>query len=152
VGIRSRARIQSGMHCDATCGAERHRLSNSDPPFRRRLNYAVLSAVLAALLFAASSAAQARMINAASPSLADVRRAVASAVDGDTVIVPADSGTDYSQFGYGGVQRSNDSTGQFSCRLSRGRRLFPLHSEHWTVSSDNRHNLHECSRKHSYTS
>jgi hypothetical protein len=54
-----------------------------------RLNYAVLSAVLAALLFAASSAAQTRMITAASPSLADVRRAIASAVDGDTVIVPA---------------------------------------------------------------
>src|SRR4029077_9786480 len=77
------------MRCDATGGAERHRLSNSDPPCRRRLNYAVLSSVLAALLFAASSAAQARMINAASPSLADVRRAIASAVDGDTVIVPA---------------------------------------------------------------
>jgi hypothetical protein len=89
VQIESRARIQSGMRCDSTGGAERHRLSNSDPPFRRRLNYAVLSAVLAALLFAASSAAQTTMINAASPSLADVRRAIASAVDGDTVIVPA---------------------------------------------------------------
>src|SRR5207253_7304874 len=42
-----------------------------------------------ALLFAASSAVQARMINAASPSLADIRRAVASAADGDTITVPA---------------------------------------------------------------
>ena len=54
-----------------------------------RLNYAVLSSVLAALLFAASTAVQARMINAASPSLADIRRAVASAADGDTITVPA---------------------------------------------------------------
>jgi hypothetical protein len=52
-------------------------------------NHAVLSSALAALLFVASSAAQARIINAASPSLTDVRRAIASAVPGDTVIVPA---------------------------------------------------------------
>src|SRR5262249_15241744 len=58
-------------------------------PFMFRLNSGVLSAVLAALIFAASSAAQARIINVASPSLADVRRAIASAADGDTVIVPA---------------------------------------------------------------
>ncbi len=54
-----------------------------------RANHAILSSVLAALLFAPSSAAQARIINAASPSLADVRSAIASAADGDTVIVPA---------------------------------------------------------------
>ena len=44
---------------------------------------------LVALFFAASSAAQATTINARSPSLNDVRTAIASAVDGDTVIVPA---------------------------------------------------------------
>jgi hypothetical protein len=52
-------------------------------------NHAVLSSALAAVLFVASSAAQARIINAASPSSADVTKAIASAVDGDTVIVPA---------------------------------------------------------------
>jgi hypothetical protein len=44
---------------------------------------------LAALFFAAFGAAQATMINARSPSLTDVRTAVASAADGDTVILPA---------------------------------------------------------------
>jgi hypothetical protein len=77
------------MSCDATGGAERHRLSDFDSPFVLRPSYAVLSAVLAVLLFAASSVAQARMINASSPSFTDVRRAIASAADGDTVIVPA---------------------------------------------------------------
>src|SRR5262249_26084354 len=52
-------------------------------------NYPLLSWILAALIFAASSAAEARIINASSPSLADVRAAIASAADGDTVIVPA---------------------------------------------------------------
>ncbi len=89
VQTQLRPRIQSGISCDATGGAERHRLSDFDSPFVLRPNYAVLSAVLAVLLFASSSAVQARMINAASPSLTDVRRAVASAADGDTVIIPA---------------------------------------------------------------
>ena len=78
------------MRCDVTGGAERHRPFDSNSLFVLRSNYAVLSSVLAALLVAASSAAmQARIINAASPSLADIRRAIASAADGDTVIVPA---------------------------------------------------------------
>jgi hypothetical protein len=47
------------------------------------------SLALAALFFAASGAAQATTINARSPSLTDVRTAIASAADGDTVIVPA---------------------------------------------------------------
>src|SRR4029077_10204982 len=89
VQTQLRPRIQSGMSCDATGGAERHRLSDFDSPFVLRPSYAVLSAVFAMLLFAASSVAQARMINAASPSVTDVRRAIASAADGDTVIVPA---------------------------------------------------------------
>jgi hypothetical protein len=89
VQTQLRPRIQSGISCDATGGAERHRLSDFDSPFVLRPSYAVLSAVLAVLLFAASSVAQARMINAASPSPTDVRRAIASAADGDTVIVPA---------------------------------------------------------------
>jgi hypothetical protein len=62
-------------------------MSNEKP--EARANHAILSSVLAALLFAASSSAQARIINAASPSLTDVKSAIASAVDGDTVIVPA---------------------------------------------------------------
>jgi hypothetical protein len=87
VQIQSRARIQLGMSCDAAGGTGRNR--PADSLFGPRPNYAVLSWVLAALLFAASGAAQAKIINAASPSLADVTRAIASAVDGDTVIVPA---------------------------------------------------------------
>jgi hypothetical protein len=87
--IPSWTQIQSGIRCDATGGTKPCRPFDSNSPFVLRSNCAVLSLVLAALLFAASSAVQARMINAASPSLADVRRAVASAADGDTVIVPA---------------------------------------------------------------
>ena len=49
------------------------------------------SAVFAALLLAISGAAQAATINARSPSFVDVSTAVASAVKGDTVIVPAGS-------------------------------------------------------------
>src|SRR4026209_921285 len=48
-----------------------------------------LSALLAAVLFAASGAAQAKSITALSPSLSDVNKAIVSAVDGDTVIIPA---------------------------------------------------------------
>jgi hypothetical protein len=44
---------------------------------------------LAAVFFAACGAAQATTINAHSPSVNDVRTAIASAADGDTVIVPA---------------------------------------------------------------
>ena len=47
------------------------------------------SLALSALFFAASGAAQATMINARSLSLTDVSNAIASAADGDTVIVPA---------------------------------------------------------------
>jgi hypothetical protein len=87
VGTELRSRIQSGMRCGATGGVERYRAS--DFLFRSPPNYALLSWILAALSFAASSAAEARIINASSPSLADVRAAIASAADGDTVIVPA---------------------------------------------------------------
>jgi hypothetical protein len=84
----------------ARCRAGRDRPSDSDSPFRPRPNYAdsamlysrpgsKLNSVLAALLFATAGTAQAKIINAASPSFADVSRAVASAVNGDTVIVPA---------------------------------------------------------------
>ena len=45
--------------------------------------------LFAALLLAVSGAAQAANINARSPSFADVSTAVASAKNGDTVIVPA---------------------------------------------------------------
>jgi hypothetical protein len=85
---------------DATGSAGRHQSSDSDPPFRAGLNYAVpsmlfgrpgrkLSLVLAALLCAVSNSAEATIINAASPSLADVTAAIKSARDGDTVILPA---------------------------------------------------------------
>src|SRR5438477_4142091 len=81
-----------------------------DSPFRLRPNDAVpsglyghpasarratarrgrkLSALLAALLFAACGAAQAKTITALTPSLSDVTKAIGSAVDGDTVIIPA---------------------------------------------------------------
>src|SRR5438477_7100636 len=85
-----------------------------DSPFRLRSNYAgpsglyghpasarratarrgrKLNALLAALLFAASGAAQAKTINALSLSLSDVTKAVGSAVDGDGVIIPAGKAT-----------------------------------------------------------
>jgi hypothetical protein len=88
--------------------AARHWPSAS--PFRLRLNYAVpsglsgnpasacratarkgrkLNALLAALLFAAFGAAQAKSITALTPSFFDVNKAIGSAVDGDTVIIPA---------------------------------------------------------------
>src|SRR5205823_5605186 len=55
------------------------------------------SALFAALLFAASGAAQAKSISALSPSLFDVNKAIGSAVDGDTVIIPAGKATWTSQ-------------------------------------------------------
>ena len=90
-------------------GRRRHWLSDPSP-FRLRPNYAVpsglsgnpasacratarkgrkLNALLAALLFAASGAAQAKSITALTPSFSDVNKAIGSAVDGDTVIIPA---------------------------------------------------------------
>src|SRR5262245_56462729 len=50
---------------------------------------AILNAILAAVLLAACSAAQATTINPPSHSLADVRAAIASAANGDTVAIPA---------------------------------------------------------------
>ena len=87
--FQPRIPTQLDARADAAGWARRHWPSNSDSPFRPPPNYAVLSSVLAALLFAASGAAQAATINAASPSLVDVTTAIASAVDGDTVIIPA---------------------------------------------------------------
>ena len=85
------ARLPAQLHAQGNAAgrARRHWPSNSDSPFRPRPNYAVLSSFLAALLFAASGTAQAATINAASPSLVDVTTAIASAVDGDTVTIPA---------------------------------------------------------------
>src|SRR5438132_7651556 len=77
------------MDCDVARGVGRDRLPDSDSLFGSRPNCRLLSSVLAALLFAGSGTAQATTFNAASPSLADVRAAIASAADGDTVIVPA---------------------------------------------------------------
>jgi hypothetical protein len=85
-----------------------HRPSDCDSSFRLRPNDAVpsglygrpgrkISALLAALLFAASGAAQAATqpatIAALSPSLVDVQKAISSAVDGDTVNIPAGTAT-----------------------------------------------------------
>jgi hypothetical protein len=71
---------------DVVFGTQRHR--PTDSPFRSALNL-VLTALVVALSLVASSAAQGAVINATSPSLTDVRRAIASAADGDTVMVPA---------------------------------------------------------------
>ena len=49
--------------------------------------------MLAAALFAASGAAQAKTITALTPSFFDVNKAISSAVDGDTIIVPAGKAT-----------------------------------------------------------
>jgi hypothetical protein len=87
--IQARLQIKVDARCDAAGRARRHRPSDSDSPFRPRLNYAVLGSVLAAMFFAASGAAQATNRYAASPSFADVTTAIGSALDGDTVIVPA---------------------------------------------------------------
>jgi hypothetical protein len=73
-----------------------HLPSGCDSPFRLRPNDAVpsrLSALLAALLFAASGAVQAKTIDALSPSFFDVNKAIGSAADGDIVIVPAGTAT-----------------------------------------------------------
>jgi len=50
-------------------------------------------ALLAALLFAGSGAAQAKTITALTPSFFHVNSAIGSAVDGDTIIVPAGKAT-----------------------------------------------------------
>jgi len=73
-----------------------HLPSGCDSPFRLRPNDAVpsrLSALLAALLFAASGAVQAKTIDALSLSFFDVNKAIGSAADGDTVAVPAGTAT-----------------------------------------------------------
>ena len=106
--IQVRLPPQLHARCGGAGRAARH--WPSDSPFRLRLNYAVpsglygrpasarraiarrgrkLSALLAALLFAASGAAQAKSITALTPSFFDVNKAIDSAVDGDTVIIPA---------------------------------------------------------------
>ena len=106
--IQTRLPAQLHARCGAAGRAARHWLSDS--PFRLWPNYAVpsglygnpasacratarrgrkLNALLAALLFAASGAAQAKSITALTPSFFDVNKAIGSAVDGDTVIIPA---------------------------------------------------------------
>src|SRR5438477_9190909 len=107
------AKIQARLpaHLHARGRPACHLPSNCDSPFRLRPNYAVpsglyghpasarraaarrgrkLSALLlAALLFAASGAAQAKSITALTPSFFDINKAIGSAVDGDSVIIPA---------------------------------------------------------------
>jgi hypothetical protein len=91
--IQSLARIQLGTNGDTAGAAGHFRSSDSDSPFGPRANYAILNSILAALLFASSSTAQATTFNAASPSLADVRAVIASAANGDTVAIPAGTAT-----------------------------------------------------------
>lgn len=71
--------------CNAVAGARRQRRSNFDS----RSNSAVVGSLLAGLLCVVSGATQGRSINAVSPSLSDVKRAIAAAADGDIVIIPA---------------------------------------------------------------
>jgi hypothetical protein len=52
-----------------------------------------ITGIILLSLLAASSSAQAGIINAASTSQADVASAIASAVDGDTVVIPAGTST-----------------------------------------------------------
>jgi hypothetical protein len=61
-------------------------------PFRAALNL-VLAALLAALALVPCSATKAAVINATSPSLADVTAAIHSAADGDTVTIPRGTAT-----------------------------------------------------------
>src|SRR5437870_387650 len=92
--IQARLPVQLRARCGAAGRAARH--WPSDSPFRLGPNYAVPSgvyALLAALLFAASGALQAKTIDALSPSFFDVNKAIGSAVDGDTVIIPAGTAT-----------------------------------------------------------
>lgn len=87
--IQAQARAQLDARKASVSRAARHRLPNSGSPFRPRLNYVALNSFLTVLFFAASDASKAATINAASPSLTNVAKAVASARDGDTVIIPA---------------------------------------------------------------
>jgi hypothetical protein len=97
-GIRARLPAQLGGRSDTAGWTGRYR--GSESPFYSWPNHTspsglyslpgrTLSSVLAALLFAASGAGQATIINARSPSLDDVSTAVRSAANGDTVIIPA---------------------------------------------------------------
>src|SRR5437879_4234507 len=116
--IQAQLPVQLPMPCGTGGRPACHLLSDAHSPFRLRPNAAVvswlyghlasarraiaprgrkLSALLGALLFAASGAAQAKSITALSPSFSDVSRAIASAVDGDTVIIPAGTATWTSQ-------------------------------------------------------
>jgi hypothetical protein len=76
---------KDNCHMSAALGPKRHR--PTDSPFRSALNL-LLSWLLAALLLVASDAAQGAVVNAVSPSLADVTAAIHSAADGDTVTIP----------------------------------------------------------------
>jgi hypothetical protein len=67
-------------------GRERGRFTDS--PFRSFSN-PVLTSLLVGLLFVPSTRSQAKIINAASLSIADVKAAIASAVEGDAVVIPA---------------------------------------------------------------
>ena len=70
-----------------SCCAENHRPFDSDPQFRSGRIF-LLGSVLAGLSLATSNVAQGAIMNATSPSLADVTAAIDSAADGDTVTIP----------------------------------------------------------------
>jgi hypothetical protein len=87
--IRGRFPTQLEAGCDAAGRVAHHRRGRFNSHFPWRPNHTIVSSVLAALLLVASGAAQAKIIDARSPSLNDVNAAIASAADGDTVMVPA---------------------------------------------------------------
>jgi hypothetical protein len=98
--IQARLLALLDARSSAASRAGRHWLSDPDSPFGPRRNYATLfqpcrsgagrfAALFAALLLAVSGVVQAANINAPNPSFAAVSAAVASAKNGDTVIVPA---------------------------------------------------------------
>jgi hypothetical protein len=79
--------LHAGAGCQVIARARHHRLSSSG--LRPQRHFAALGLPLATLILALPGSAEAATINAASVSLTDVTRAVASAADGDTVVVPA---------------------------------------------------------------
>ena len=77
------------MSCRLTAGAGRQGPSTWKWAFGRRLSYLVLDSIVAALLVAAPTAAQAGVLKAAGGSKADVKAALNLAQDGDTITLPS---------------------------------------------------------------
>jgi hypothetical protein len=93
IEFQAQARAQLDAWKASASRARHYRLPSSGSPFRARLNYAALNSFLTVLFFAASGATQAATIYPADPSYASVQTAVNSALDGDTVVIPAGTAT-----------------------------------------------------------